>query len=50
MKPPAGHGRVGLATAARDAIDVIIPLSTALAVRMSRAIKMLDMESASSTS
>jgi hypothetical protein len=29
----AGHGRVGLATAARDSIDVIIHLATALAVR-----------------
>jgi len=46
----AGHGRVGLAAAARDAIDVIIHLTTAVAVSMSRAIKMLDMESASSTS
>jgi hypothetical protein len=29
----AGHGRVGLAAAARDAIDVIIHLATAVAVR-----------------
>ena len=29
----AGHGRVGLATAARDSIDVIIHLATALAVQ-----------------